>query len=64
MSRRVYSKNFSGQRERHDIKVLHVKKSAKKNTLSSKDQVLHQAPCMEPASPSACVSAPPPRLYE
>ena len=22
------------------------------------DQVLHQAPCMEPASPSACVSAP------
>ena len=26
--------------------------------LESQDQVPHQAPCMEPASPSACVSAP------
>ena len=25
--------------------------------LGSRDQVLHRAPCMEPASPSACVSA-------
>ena len=26
-------------------------------TLGSWDRVSHQAPCMEPASPSACVSA-------
>ena len=26
--------------------------------LEFRDQVPHQAPCMEPASPSACVSAP------
>ena len=25
--------------------------------LESRDQVPHRAPCMEPASPSACVSA-------
>ena len=25
--------------------------------LETRDQVPHQAPCMEPASPSACVSA-------
>ena len=25
--------------------------------LESRDRVLHWAPCMEPASPSACVSA-------
>ena len=28
--------------------------------LGSRDQVPHWAPCMEPASPSACVSAPAP----
>ena len=27
-------------------------------TLESWDRVPHRAPCMEPASPSACVSAP------
>ena len=27
--------------------------------LETQDRVLHQAPCMEPASPSACVSASP-----
>ena len=26
--------------------------------LESRDQVPHQAPCMEPASPSACISLP------
>ena len=31
--------------------------SAQGVILGSWDQVLHQAPCMEPASPSACVSA-------
>ena len=27
-------------------------------TLESRDRILRRAPCMEPASPSACVSAP------
>ena len=31
--------------------------SAQGVILESQDRVLHQAPCMEPASPSACVSA-------
>ena len=32
--------------------------SAQGVILGTRDQVLHQAPRMEPASPSACVSAP------
>ena len=31
--------------------------SAQDVILGSRDRVLHPAPCMEPASPSACVSA-------
>ena len=31
--------------------------SAQGMILESQDRVLHWAPCMEPASPSACVSA-------
>ena len=31
--------------------------SAQRVILESRDQVLHPAPCMKPASPSACVSA-------
>ena len=31
--------------------------SAQGVILETQDQVLRQAPCMEPASPSACVSA-------
>ena len=31
--------------------------SAQGVILESQDRVPHQAPCMEPASPSACVSA-------
>ena len=31
--------------------------SAQGVILETQDQVPHQAPCMEPASPSACVSA-------
>ena len=32
--------------------------SAQGMILETQVQVLHQTPCMEPASPSACVSAP------
>ena len=31
--------------------------------LETQDQVPRRAPCMEPASPSACVSAPPPSVF-
>ena len=36
--------------------------SAQGVILEIQDRVLHQAPCMEPASPSACVSAPAPTV--
>ena len=35
-----------------------VQPSAQGLILETQDQVPHRAPCMEPASPSACVSAP------
>ena len=36
--------------------VVECLSSAQGVILGSLDQVLHRAPCMEPASPSACVS--------
>ena len=38
--------------------------SAQGVILESQDRVPHRAPCMEPASPSACVSAPAPISHE
>ena len=48
------NKRFGGSLD--SLAVWHLP-SAQGMVLESRDRVPHRAPCMEPASPSACVSA-------
>ncbi|CAD7681054.1 unnamed protein product [Nyctereutes procyonoides] len=50
--------SFQRQRESHTTTCGLALPSAQGLILETRDRVPHRAPCMEPASPSACVSAP------